>query len=127
MVFIVFDQTKTWDNPCKPFRDTGEKGRDLTQSYNKSPYIHRKTQKATCQHKNATKNVDYITIADRLKTVSWGNDSHPTGVVKPVYAIPTLAAHLCRAVVFELTTCRRSFYCKPRPRTTFQSNVRQGV
>ena len=28
-------------------------------------------------------------IADRLKTVSWGNDSHKTGVVKPVYGIPT--------------------------------------
>ena len=39
--------------------------------------------------KNATKNFDYTTIADRLRTVSWGNDSHPTGVVKPVYGIPT--------------------------------------
>ena len=26
------------------------------------------------------KNFDYTTIADRLRTVSWGNDSHPTGV-----------------------------------------------
>ena len=25
------------------------------------------------------------TIADRLRTVSWGNDSHSTGVVKPIY------------------------------------------
>ena len=24
-------------------------------------------------------------IADRLKTVSWSNDSHQTGVVQPVY------------------------------------------
>ena len=39
--------------------------------------------------KNATKNFDYTTIADRLRTVSWGNDSHPAGVVKPVYGIPT--------------------------------------
>ena len=30
------------------------------------------------------KNFDYITIADRLRTVSWGNDSRPTGVVKPI-------------------------------------------
>ena len=29
--------------------------RDLTQSYNKSPYTHRKFQKAMWQHKNATK------------------------------------------------------------------------
>ena len=34
-------------------------------------------------------NVDYTTIADRLKTDSWSNNSHPTGVVKPIYGIPT--------------------------------------
>ena len=32
----------------------------------KSPYTHRTIQKATWQHKNATKNFDYTTIADRL-------------------------------------------------------------
>ena len=32
-----------------------EKGRDLTQSYDKSPYIHRHIQKATRKQKNATK------------------------------------------------------------------------
>ena len=35
--------------------------------------------------KNVTKNVDYTTIADRLRTVSRSNNSHPIGVVKPVY------------------------------------------
>ena len=34
-------------------------------------------------------NFDYTTIADWLRKVSWSNDSHPTGVVKPVYRIPT--------------------------------------
>ena len=29
------------------------------------------------------KKFDYTTIADRLRMVIWGNDSHPTGVVKP--------------------------------------------
>ena len=62
-----------------------EKGRDLTQSCDKNPYTNRTIQKATWQHKNATKNFDYTTIADRLRTVSWSNSSHPTGVVKPVY------------------------------------------
>ena len=38
-----------------------------------------KIQKATWQHKKATKNFDNTTIADRLRTVSKGNDSHPTG------------------------------------------------
>ena len=50
------------------------------------------TEKSKKQHDNttnATKNFDYITIADRLRTVSWGVDSHPTGVVEPVYGIPT--------------------------------------
>ena len=51
----------------------------------KNPYTHRTIQKATWQHKNATKNFDYTTIADRLRTVSWSISSHPTGVVKPVY------------------------------------------
>ena len=69
--------------------DLREKGRDLTQSYDKSPYTDRKIQKATRQHKNATKNFDYTTIADWLRTISWGNDSHPTGVVEPVYGIQT--------------------------------------
>ena len=48
-----------------------------------------KKKKQRDNAKNATKNVDYTTIADRLRTVSWSNDSHPTGVVKPVYGIPT--------------------------------------
>ena len=34
--------------------------------------------------KNATKNFDYTTIADRLRTVSGSNNSYPNGVVKPV-------------------------------------------
>ena len=49
---------------------TREKGRDLTQSYDKSPYTHRKIQKGMWQHKNATKNFNYTTIADLLRTVS---------------------------------------------------------
>ena len=32
----------------------------------------KKIQKATWQHKNPTKNFDYITIADRLRMVSRG-------------------------------------------------------
>ena len=80
-------------NPSFPFLHvcslTVQKGRDLTKSYDKSPYTDREIQKATWQHKISTKNFDYLTIAGRLRTVSRGNDSHPTGVVKPVYGIPT--------------------------------------
>ena len=41
----------------------------------------------TEQNKNATKNFDFTTIADRLTTVSCNNENHLTGVVKPVYGI----------------------------------------
>ena len=43
------------------------------------------TEKATWQHQKRHQNFDYTTIADRLRAVSWSNNSHPTGVVKPVY------------------------------------------
>ena len=56
-----------------------EKG-DLTQSYEKTP-IPTENSKTKGQHTNAIKNFDYTTIADRLRTVSWSNNSHPIGVV----------------------------------------------
>ena len=39
--------------------------------------------------KNVTKNFDYTTIADRLKTVSRSNSSHPSGVIKRVLWAPS--------------------------------------
>ena len=45
--------------------------------------------KSNVTTQNATKNFDYSTIADRLRTVSGSNNSHPTGVVKPVYECST--------------------------------------
>ena len=47
-------------------------------------------QKIKVSTKTATKNFDYTTIADRLRTVRMRSDSHSTGVAKPVHAIPTL-------------------------------------
>ena len=44
-----------------------------------------KSKKQGDNIKNTTKNFDYTTIADRLRTVSWSNSSHLTGVIKPVY------------------------------------------
>ena len=57
-----------------------EKERDLTQSYDKSPYIHRNIQKAKWQDKN----FDYTTIANRLRMVSGSNNSYPRGVRTPL-------------------------------------------
>ena len=50
-----------------------EKEGDLTQSYDKTPYTNRKFENQRTTHTNATKNFDYTTIADRLRTVSWSN------------------------------------------------------
>ena len=53
---------------------------------------HTPTEKSKKQRDNTKthkKTSDYATIAGRLWTVSWSNDSHRTGVVKPVYGIPT--------------------------------------
>ena len=65
-----------------------KKGKDLTQPYDKNPFT---TEKCKKQRDNTKchQNVDYTTIADQLRAVSWSNDSHPTDVVKPVYGIPT--------------------------------------
>ena len=59
----------------------GDKGRDLTQFYDKKTLTPINIRKANMQHKNATKNFDYITIVNRVRIVSWSNDIHPTGVV----------------------------------------------
>ena len=68
-----------------------EKGRDLTQSYDKSSYTDRKSKKRRDDTKTPPKtSITTVTIAERLRTVSWGNDSHQTGVVKIVNGIPTL-------------------------------------
>ena len=66
-------------------RTLREKVRYLTQSYDKSAYTHSKSKKQRDNIKNATKNFDYTTIADRLGMVSWNYSSNLTGVVKPVY------------------------------------------
>ena len=58
--------------------------------------------KSNGQHKNATKNFDYTTIADRLRTVSWSNNSHSTGVVKPGLKGTNLPTN-CKSSVIKST------------------------
>ena len=60
----------------------------------KGPLHPQKNPKSKVTTQNATKNVDYKPIADRLRTASWGNYNHQRGVVKPVYGIPTFPLHL---------------------------------
>ena len=49
----------------------------------KTPTPTDKSEKQRDNIKKRHQNFDYTTIADRLRTVSWSNRSHPTGVVKP--------------------------------------------
>ena len=53
-----------------------EKEGDLTHIYDKNPYTNRNFENQWITEKNATKNFVYTTIADRLKKVSWSNNSH---------------------------------------------------
>ena len=62
-----------------------EKVRYLTQSFDKSSYTHRKIQKSNVKTRRLH---SYTAIADQLRAVSWGNDSHPTDVVTPVCGTP---------------------------------------
>ena len=67
-----------------------KKGRDLTQSYDKSPYTHRKIQKASLQN---TKTSPKTSITQQLRTDlgrSVGVTAvNLTGLVKPVYVRTT--------------------------------------
>ena len=56
----------------------------------KSPLPTGNQKKESCNTKNAMKNFDYTTIADRQRTVIWSSDILLTGVVKPVNGITTL-------------------------------------
>ena len=55
----------------------------------KAPTPKEKSKKEPDNTENATKNFDYTTIVNRLRTVGWRNHRHPTGVIKPVYGHPT--------------------------------------
>ena len=56
----------------------------------KTPTTTKKSKKQHDNTKTRTKNIDYTTNADRLGTGIWGNNNHPTGVVKPIYRLPTV-------------------------------------
>ena len=66
-----------------------DNGRDLTQSYDKSPCAKKMSIAQSANTNNATKKLDYT--ADRPRRVSWSNYGHPTGVVNLVYGpnLPT--------------------------------------
>ena len=70
------------------------KKRDLTQTYVKNLYTHRKIQTATWQHKNATKTPITQRLLTDLGQSVWATTATQSGVVKPAYGIQN----------FQLTT-----------------------
>ena len=66
-------------------------------------------KKTTDNIKTPPNTFDYTTSADRLRMVSWSNNSNQTGVVKPMYRCPTFP--LTTKVVqsnAHLKTCKYS-------------------
>ena len=63
-----------------------------------------KNPKSNVTTQKLNQNIDYTTIADRLRTVNLGNDNHPTGMDKPVYGIPTFPL-TTKAVLSKGHTC----------------------
>ena len=55
-----------------------KKGRVLTRHMTKAPIPTEMSKGQSDNTNNATKKFDYTAIADRLRTVSWNNYSHPT-------------------------------------------------
>ena len=58
------------------------------------------------QHKKRIQNFDYTTIEDQLRKVSWSSNSHPTGVIKPIYGYPTFLI-TAKAVLNESASSER--------------------
>ena len=81
--FLIMQHSRCW--ACAVQR---EKDQVLSQKP-----IPAENSKINRQHKNVTKNVDYTTIADRLRAVSWSIHSHPTSVVKPGLKGTNLPTH----------------------------------
>ena len=57
-----------------------EIGRDLTQSHDTFKQLYQqqnRQEQSNVQHKDATKAFDYTTLADQLRTFSWGDYRHP--------------------------------------------------
>ena len=65
-------------SPDPSLSNSREKERNLSQSYHKSPYTNRKLNNLLTTQKRHKKNFHYTTIVDRLRAVSWSNNSHPT-------------------------------------------------
>ena len=64
-----------------------------------APTSTEKSKKQRDNTKNANKNFDYITIADRPRTVNLSNSSYQTAVVKPGLRARNLPTHRKSSVI----------------------------
>ena len=77
--------------------------------WQKPPHPQKSPQK---QRDKATQKRHQKVLRQRLLTVSWGNDSHPTGVVNPVYGIQTFPLTE-KAVVIKDTHYKKEIVNNP--------------
>ena len=83
-VFYIEVRLRNWND--QQIDKNRKRKRSDSVLWQKPLHPHKIPKSNIITHKqNATKNFDYTTIV----AVSWSNDSHPTGVIKPVYGIPT--------------------------------------
>ena len=80
-----WDGQDVWEDSVFPVNIQEKKEEIWLSPMTKAPTP---TEKPKKQRDN-TQNFNHTAIVDWLRTVSWGYDIHPTGVVKPVYGIPT--------------------------------------
>ena len=74
--FFWSKKQKNWENTA-----TKQKKEEIWLSpMTKVPTPTEKSKTQRDNTKNTTKNFDYTMIVDRLRTVIWNNNSHPTGV-----------------------------------------------
>ena len=81
--FMLSFLLKRWKSLQESFasvKEFEEKKKDIWLSpMTKKPYTHRKIIKATLTQKRHS-NFDYTTIATRIRTVNWSDDSNTTEV-----------------------------------------------
>ena len=59
----------------------------MTQSYDKNHYTNRKWKNPIDNTKTAPKDFDYTAIADRLRTLSWRYNMHPTTIAHRLWTL----------------------------------------
>ena len=85
--YLISQNSMSRKSHRMPVHSRREKGRYLTKSYITNAPTPTENSKKQSEKQKCHQTFDYRTTADRLRTVSWNNDSHPTGLIKPVYGI----------------------------------------